>query len=150
MGVFNIDLNIINLDNNFDKDDPVTIILMRLWHIKFEKRKALKVKVPIAWHSKRWWNFFMSKVEKKECFWYMQFQSIRRFWHMKTWFSFSYLVFSDICPKIYIKKYLLKFSTCYNLKCRNISGLKCINSFCENVRTVWPIKTWYRSKSLWI
>ena len=30
MGVFNIDLNIINLDNNFDKDDPVTIILMRL------------------------------------------------------------------------------------------------------------------------
>ena len=63
MGVFNIDLNIINLDNNFDKDDPVTI--MRLWHIIFEKRKALKVKVPIAWHSKRWWNFFMSKVEKK-------------------------------------------------------------------------------------
>ena len=32
----------INLDNNFDEDDPDTIILIRLldWHIKFEKRKG--------------------------------------------------------------------------------------------------------------
>ena len=44
MGILNIDLNNINLDNNFDEDDPDTIILIRLlaWHIKFEKRKALK------------------------------------------------------------------------------------------------------------
>ena len=43
MGILNIDLNIINLDNNFDEDDPDTIILNRLlvWHIKFEKCKAL-------------------------------------------------------------------------------------------------------------
>ena len=44
MAILNIDLNNINLDNNFDEDDPVTIILIRrlAWHIKFEKRKALK------------------------------------------------------------------------------------------------------------
>ena len=44
MGIHNIDLNNINLDNNFDEDDPDTIILIRLlaWHIKFEKRKELK------------------------------------------------------------------------------------------------------------
>ena len=44
MGILNIDLNNINLDNNFDEDDPDTIILTRFlgWHIKFEKRKALK------------------------------------------------------------------------------------------------------------
>ena len=41
MGILNIDLNNINLDNNFNKDDPDTIILIKLlaWHIKFEKRK---------------------------------------------------------------------------------------------------------------
>ena len=39
MGILNIDLNIIDLDNNFDEDDHDTIILIRLlaWHIKFEK-----------------------------------------------------------------------------------------------------------------
>ena len=38
MGILNIDLNNINLDN------PDTIIFVRLlaWHIKFEKCKALK------------------------------------------------------------------------------------------------------------
>ena len=43
-GIFNIDLNNIDLDNNFDEDDPDTIILIRLlaFHIKFEKRKELK------------------------------------------------------------------------------------------------------------
>ena len=29
-GILNIDLNNINLDNNFDEDDPDTIILIRL------------------------------------------------------------------------------------------------------------------------
>ena len=44
MSILNIDINNINLDNNFDEDDPDTIILIRLlaWHIKFEKRKELK------------------------------------------------------------------------------------------------------------
>ena len=38
MDVFNIDLNNINLDNNFDKDDPDTIVLIKLLvsHIKFD------------------------------------------------------------------------------------------------------------------
>ena len=42
MGILNIDLNNINFNNNFDH--PNTIILIRrfTWHIKFEKRKALK------------------------------------------------------------------------------------------------------------
>ena len=40
----NIDLNNINLDNNFDEDDRDSIIHTRLlaWHIKFEKHKVLK------------------------------------------------------------------------------------------------------------
>ena len=43
MGILNMGLNNINLDNNFGEDDPDTIIIVLLaWHIKFEKRKALK------------------------------------------------------------------------------------------------------------
>ena len=44
LGILNIDLNNINLDNNIDEDDPDTIILIRLlaWLIKFEKRKELQ------------------------------------------------------------------------------------------------------------
>ena len=40
MGILNIDLNKINLNDNFDQDDPDTIFVIRLlaWHIKFEKR----------------------------------------------------------------------------------------------------------------
>ena len=47
MGILNIDINNINLDNNFDEDNLDTIILIRLlaWHIKFEKRKALKKEI---------------------------------------------------------------------------------------------------------
>ena len=43
-GIVNIDLNKISLDDNFDEDDPDTIVFVRLltWHIKFEKSKALK------------------------------------------------------------------------------------------------------------
>ena len=73
IGILNIDLNNNNLDNNFDEDDPDIIILIRLlaWHIKFEKRKALKTKIteeliPITWHPKRWWNLCMPEDEKKE------------------------------------------------------------------------------------
>ena len=45
MGILNIDLNCINLDDNsFDEDDPDTIvhIILLSWHTKFEKRKPLK------------------------------------------------------------------------------------------------------------
>ena len=45
MGILNVDLNDIRLDDtNYDEDFPDTIILVRLlaWHIKFEKRKALR------------------------------------------------------------------------------------------------------------
>ena len=44
IGILNIDLNYINLGNNFDEDDPGTIILFRLfaWHITVRKRKELK------------------------------------------------------------------------------------------------------------
>ena len=44
MGIINININNIDLDNNFDEDDPDAIILIRLLarRIIFEKRKALK------------------------------------------------------------------------------------------------------------
>ena len=44
MVILSVNLNKINLDNNFDEDDPDTIILIRLlaWHSKFKKRKTLK------------------------------------------------------------------------------------------------------------
>ena len=44
MVILNIDLNNINLDINFDEEDPDIFILIRLLaqHIKFEKRTALK------------------------------------------------------------------------------------------------------------
>ena len=43
MGILNIDLQNINLDNKFDEGDPDTVIFVRLlaWHIKSEKRKTL-------------------------------------------------------------------------------------------------------------
>ena len=73
MSILNIDLDNINLDNNFDEDDPDIVILIRLlaWHIKFEKCNGIKKKiseelVPIARYTKRWWNFCMSENEKKE------------------------------------------------------------------------------------
>ena len=45
MNIFSINLNNIILDDsNYNEDDHDTIIYIRLlaWHIKFEKRKALK------------------------------------------------------------------------------------------------------------
>ena len=45
MAILYIDLNKINLDNDFDKDDLDTIILIRLLalHVKFEKCKEVKI-----------------------------------------------------------------------------------------------------------
>ena len=48
MGILDKDFNNINLDNtNYDEDDPETIIHIKLlaWHIKFQKRRALKKRV---------------------------------------------------------------------------------------------------------
>ena len=44
MGILNTDFNNINLDNNFDKDDPDIIILATLLarHIRFEKARNFK------------------------------------------------------------------------------------------------------------
>ena len=44
MGILRVNLNNINRDNNFDEDDPDTIIIIRLlaWYSKFKKHKALK------------------------------------------------------------------------------------------------------------
>ena len=46
MRILVVDLHKINLDedNNFDEDDPTTIIHVRhlVWRSKFEKRNALK------------------------------------------------------------------------------------------------------------
>ena len=74
MGILNIDLNNINLDDiNYHEDNPDIIILIRLlaWHIKFEKRKVLRKELneelmPVAWHPKRWWDWCVSEDEKKE------------------------------------------------------------------------------------
>ena len=42
IGILNIDLNNINLDNNFDEDDPDTIIRITYlaWHIRFFKKNG--------------------------------------------------------------------------------------------------------------
>ena len=74
LGILSIDLNKFNPDDtNYDEDDPETVIHIRIlaWHIKFEKRKALEKELNkelmlIARHPRRWWNFCMSKDEKKE------------------------------------------------------------------------------------
>ena len=44
MGILDIDLNNISLDDKLDEDGPDTIILIKIlaWHIKFRKRKELK------------------------------------------------------------------------------------------------------------
>ena len=71
--VFLICLDNINLDDNFDEDDPGNIIYLWLlaWHIKFGKGEALKKEfneelMPIPWHPKRWWDWCMSEDDKKE------------------------------------------------------------------------------------
>ena len=44
MDILRVNVNNINLDNNFDEHNPDNIICCRLlvWHIKSEKRKAFK------------------------------------------------------------------------------------------------------------
>ena len=57
MDIFNIDLNNVNLNNDFDEDDPGNAIHIRRldWHIQSGKRRALKKKLgeelmPVVWH----------------------------------------------------------------------------------------------------
>ena len=47
------------------------IVRLLAWRSNFKKRKILQKKISeelmsIAWHPRRWWNFFMSEDEKKE------------------------------------------------------------------------------------
>ena len=42
MGFLSVSISNINLDNNFDEDNPDTIILILALHSKFKKRKAVK------------------------------------------------------------------------------------------------------------
>ena len=43
MGISSVNLNNINIDNNFDKDHPhtITTIIPFIWQSKVKKRKAL-------------------------------------------------------------------------------------------------------------
>ena len=57
MDIFNIDLNNVNLNNDFDEDDPGNAIHIRRLdrHIQSGKRRALKKKLdeelmPVVWH----------------------------------------------------------------------------------------------------
>ena len=47
MSILDIDFNNINLDSNFDVDDPDTInhVTLLAWYIKLEKRKEFKKKI---------------------------------------------------------------------------------------------------------
>ena len=57
-------------DNDFDEDDPDTIIPVRLWLgiVNLKNKKHIKQVnewlMLVAWHPK-WYNFYMSEVEKK-------------------------------------------------------------------------------------
>ena len=69
MGIVNIDLSNINLDDNFDEDAPNTIILIRhlAWHTKFKKHKELnKELMSVAWYPKRLWEWWESEDEKMD------------------------------------------------------------------------------------
>ena len=77
----------INLDDdNFDVDDPETIIHVRLmtWCNRYKQLKACKKEknkelMPIAQHPKRSWEWCMSQDEKNK-----NKQSKHFFWLMKN------------------------------------------------------------------
>ena len=70
MGIVNIELNEINLDINFDEEDPNTILIRLLaWHTKSEKCKELKKELnkelmSVVCHPKRWRDWCVSEDEK--------------------------------------------------------------------------------------
>ena len=63
MGILNIDLNNINLDNNVDEDDPDIIILVKHKELKKQLSEELRSQ---AFHPNRWWDWSMSEDEEKE------------------------------------------------------------------------------------
>ena len=76
MHILAVDLNEISLDedNNFDEDDPDTIVNVRFWlgiiYLKNVKhlKKINEEFVPLVMHPKRWWKFCKSENKKKEHF----------------------------------------------------------------------------------
>ena len=61
MGNLSVDFDKTNLDVSFDKDDPETIIHIRLmgWHNIFKQCKSCKEGIskeliPVAWHPTKW------------------------------------------------------------------------------------------------
>ena len=70
MGILSIGINNVNLDDtNFGKDDPETIIQIRLLacYIKFEKCEAFKKELNEelmleALHPRKWWNFCKKEI----------------------------------------------------------------------------------------
>ena len=74
VGIFNIDINTINLeDTNFEEDDSRIIVhvILLAWRTKFEKSKGLKKELNkelmlVVWHPNRWWDWCVSEDGKKE------------------------------------------------------------------------------------
>ena len=73
MGLANVDLNNISLDNdNFDDNDPKIIIHIRLMAQcnEYKQSKACKKEIgktlmPVARNPKKWWDWCMSEDESK-------------------------------------------------------------------------------------
>ena len=71
MGILSVHCDNNNHDNNFDDDDPDTILFIRLlaWHSKCKKFKTLKKElneelILVAWYPRRVWNFCVSEYGK--------------------------------------------------------------------------------------
>ena len=63
-------VNFVNINLDFDEEDPGTIILINclVWHLKNARRLKKQISegsMPMAWHPERWCNFYMSEDEKK-------------------------------------------------------------------------------------
>ena len=66
-----VNLNNINLDNNFEEGNLILLLLSDFWlgMVNSKTQSTLKRSqelIPIAWHPIGWWNFCMSEDEKKE------------------------------------------------------------------------------------
>ena len=73
MDILDIDLNNINLDNNFAEDDPCILFMSDFWlgirnlkNVKHLKKESNEELMPVAWHPNRWWDCCLSEDEKKE------------------------------------------------------------------------------------